>query len=62
MSVARAKPKAGFWFNMQEQPVLQYGGASLAKKPHLDTKCNGHQGGRKSAGGVTTSTTVPRKK
>ena len=33
------------------------GGASLAKKPHLDTKPDGHQGGIRSDGGASTSTT-----
>ena len=62
MRDARAKPKAGFWFNVQKQPVLESGGASLAKKPHLVNKPDIHQGGRKSAGGVSTSTTDSRKK
>ena len=59
--VARATPKAGFWFSAQKQPVLEAGGASLVKKPHLDTKTSGHQGERKSAGGAFTSTTDSRK-
>ena len=32
------------------------------KKPHLNTKPDGYQGGRKSAEGVSTSTTDSRKR
>ena len=44
---AKAKPKAGFQFNAEEQSVLVSGGASLPKKPHLDPKPDGHQDDRK---------------
>ena len=59
---ARAKPQVGFLFNVLKQPVLEYGGASLAKKPHLDAKPASHQGARKSAGGAYLSFTHPSKK
>ena len=58
----RARPKAGFMFNVQKQPVLVSDGASLAKKLHLDTKTESHQGGRKSARSVSTSSIYPKKK
>ena len=51
---ARAKLKGGIRFNLQKQSVPECDGASLVKKPHLDAKSNYHQGGRKSAGGVST--------
>ena len=44
MRGARAKPKAGFWFNVQKQFVLESSGASLAKKPHLNIGIESHQG------------------
>ena len=62
MRGARAKPKAGFEFNVQKQPVAVSGGASLAKKPQLDAKSDSHQGRRKSAGGASTRYTETRKK
>ena len=62
MRGARAKPKAGFQFDLQKQPVLESSGASLMKKPHLNREPDGYQGGRKSAGGVSINTTDSRKK
>ena len=38
------------------------GGASLPKKPHLDPKFDSCQGGRRSVGSVSTSTTDSWKK
>ena len=58
---ARANPRAGYMymFNVQKQPVLLSGGASLAHKPYLGTRTESHQGGMKSAGGVCTSSSDP---
>ena len=57
MRDVRAKPEAGFQFYAQKLPVPESVGVSWAKKPHLDTKPDNHQDGRKSAGSVSTSTT-----
>ena len=62
MKGGRAKPKTGFWVNVQKWSVPEPGGASFVKKPHFDTQLDGWQGGRKSNGGASTSTTVSRKK
>ena len=53
---------AQFWLYGQKQSVLEADGASLAKKPHLDPKSDGHQSDRNSIGGALTSTTDARKK
>ena len=42
--------------------MLESDGATLVKKPHLDTKPDSHQCGRKSAGDTFTSSTDSRKK
>ena len=62
MTGARAKLKAGFHYNIQEWPVLECGGDSFARKPHPDPRLDGHQAGRKSAGGASASTTESKKK
>ena len=59
---ARAKLKAVFPFNVQKQSVPEPSDASLVKKHHLDTKPDGHQGGRKTAGGVCTCSSECSKK
>ena len=61
----RAKAMSAFRFNVQNQPVVKSCGTSLAKKPHLDTGTESHQGGRNSAGvylpvSVTTGRRVAR--
>ena len=56
MRDARARPRAGFQFNVQKWPVVESGHASLLKKAHLDPKSGGHPGGRKVTGGALTST------
>ena len=53
----RAKSRVGFWFNVQKQSVPEPGGTSFPKKPPLDRKSEGHQGGRKSMGGALISIT-----
>ena len=62
MRGARAKPKTGFWYNVQKWPVPESDGASLTKKLHLDPKPDVCQGGRKSTGGASSITTDCRKK
>ena len=62
MRVVSTKPKSSFQFNVQKQPMPDSRGASLAKKPHLDTNPDSHQGSRKSPGEVSTSSTNSRKK
>ena len=56
----RAKARAGFLFNVKKQSMLESGGAFLVKKPHLDTKPDSHQGGWKSAGDASASSTDSR--
>ena len=48
MRGASAKPKAGFRFQTQKWHVMESGGVCLGKKPHLYTKSDSCQGGRKS--------------
>ena len=62
MRDARAKPKAGFQFIVKKQPMLESCGACLVKKPHLDTGTESYQGGQKSAGVTSTSSTDLSKK
>ena len=47
-------------FNVQNEPAFMSGGAFLAEKPLMDTRTESHQGGRKSARGVPTSSTYPK--
>ena len=61
MRGARAKPKARFWFYVQNQPVLDSGSAYLLKKLHHEAKPKSHHGGRKSAAGSSASSTDSRK-
>ena len=44
MRDTRAKPKTGFRFNVQKQPVLVSGGASLVWNTDLDTRDKSCQG------------------
>ena len=58
----RAKPKAGFQFNVLKWSVPESGGASL-EKFHLDTKPDlSEWGGGKLAEGVLTSSTDSQKR
>ena len=41
----------------KKQPVLESSGASVEKKPHLDTRTDCHQGARNSSGGASASST-----
>ena len=62
MRAGRTKPKAGFKLNVQKWPVLESGGASVAKKTCFDIKPDSHQGCRKSVGGVSTRSADSREK
>ena len=57
----QGQAKCWFMFNVQKQPFLVSGGASLAQKLHLYTRTASCQGGRKSAGHVSTHSTYPKK-
>ena len=58
----KARPKTRPHFNVQS-PLCLSGGASLAKRLHLESKTEALQGGRKSTGGsVSDSSTASRKK
>ena len=52
---ARAKPKAGVWFNVQKRSSPESCSSSLAKKPYLDAKPDSHQSCQKSAAGESSS-------
>ena len=52
----KARAQTGFYFTMQKRPVPGSSGASLAKRPHLESGNEAHPSGKKSAGGsVSTS-------
>ena len=55
-------PKAGFRFNVHKQPVPESSGVFLAKKPHLSTRTESHQVGKKAAREVSASFPNSRKK
>ena len=62
MRGGKARQKAGFCFSVQKRPVPEFSGASLTR-PHLESRTEAHQGGRKSTGGsVSASSTDTRKK
>ena len=63
----KARPQTGFQFTLQKRPlsgsVLGTSGASLPKRPHLESGSEAHLGGKKSAGGsVSTSSAESRRK
>ena len=59
----KARPKTGFHYSIHKRPLLESSGASVAKKPHLESKTEDHQGGRKLTGGsVSASSSDSRKK
>ena len=63
----KARPWAGFQFTVQKRPVSGSvpgtSGASLIKRPHLESGNEAHLGGRKSAGGsVSASSAESRRK
>ena len=63
MRGSKARPKTGFNSNMHKRPLPESSGASLAKRPHLENRTEGHQGGKKwTCGGVPASSTYSRKK
>ena len=55
-------PKSGFHFIVQERPMLEPSGASLAERPCLESRTEAHQGGRKSAGGSVSASSVDSRK
>ena len=63
----KARPWTGFQFTVQKRPlsgsVLGTNGASLPKRPHLESGNEAHLGGKKSAGdSVSTSSAELRRK
>ena len=63
MRGGKARPKTGFHFNVQKRPMPESTGISLAKRPHLESRTEAHQGDRKyTAGCVSASYTDSRKK
>ena len=62
-SGGKARPRTGFHFTVQKRPVPGSSGASLAKRPHLESGNEAHPGGKKSTGGnVSTSSANTRRK
>ena len=63
----KARPQTGFHFTVQKRPmsgsVPGTSGASLLKRPHLESGNEAHPSGKKSAAGsVSTSSTETRRK
>ena len=59
----KARPWTYFHFMVQKRPVPGSSGASLAKRPHLESGNEAHPSGKKSAGGsVSTSSANTRRK
>ena len=63
----KARPRTGFQFTVQKRPISRSvpgtSGASLPKRPHLESGTEAHQSGKKSAGGsVSTSSAESRRK
>ena len=63
----KARPQTGFQFTVQKRPlsgsVPGTSGASLPKRPHLESGNEAHPSGKKSAGGsVSTSSMESRRK
>ena len=46
----KARPRTRFHFTMKKRPVPGSSGASLAKRPHLESGNEAHPGGKKSTG------------
>ena len=58
-----SRSRTGFHFNVQKRPVPKSSGTTLAKRPHLESRTETQQGGRKSTGDiVSASSTDSRKK
>ena len=59
----KTRSETGFHFTVQKRPVPGSSGASLAKRPHLESGNEAHPCGKKSAGGnVSTGSTDTRRK
>ena len=59
----KARPWTGFFFTVQKRPVPGSSGASLAKRPYLESGTEMHPGGKKSAGsGVSASSANAKRK
>ena len=58
MRGGKARPRTGFYVNVQKRLVLESSGASLAKRPHVEKRAEACLGGSKSTdGGVSASFT-----
>ena len=62
MRGGKARPKASFWFDVQEQPVADSSHGPLAQKPHLQTIFENCQDNRVSSGYASGSSTHSRTK
>ena len=58
----KTKPQTGFHFHVQKRPVLESSDASLAKRPHFESRIESHPGGRKSAGGSVSASYADARK
>ena len=61
-SVVGAKQKTRFMFTVEKLPMLVFCGASLARKLHLVTRTERHQGVRMFVGDISTSSIYPKEK
>ena len=52
------RPWTGFSFTVQKRPVPGSSGASLAKRPYLESETETHAGGKKSAGGSVSASSA----
>ena len=59
----KTRPWTGFHFTVQKGPVPGSSGASLARRPHLESRTDTHPGNKKSAdGSVSASSAETRMK
>ena len=54
----KARPWTGFHFTVQKRPVPKSSGASLAKRPHVESRPETHPGGKKYAGGSVSASSA----
>ena len=57
-----ARSWTGFHFTVQKRPVSESGGASLAKRPYLESRIETHPGCKMSAGGSVSASSADVKK
>ena len=58
----KARPQTGFHFTVQKRPGKGSSGASLAKRPHLESRTETHPDGKKSGGGSVSASCADARK